>query len=77
MPKERVVPGADVTVTLSDLGVSVALSTNETGIFLAPGLRPGLYEVRAETAGFKAAVRSGVQLAIQQRLRTRFHLGGG
>ena len=72
-----VVPGADVTVTLSDLGVSVALSTNEAGIFLAPGLRPGLYEVRAETAGFKAAVRSGVQLAIQQRLELDFTLEVG
>ena len=72
-----VVPGADVTVTLSDLGVSVVLSTNEAGIFLAPGLRPGVYEVRAETAGFKAAVRSEVQLAIQQRLELDFTLEVG
>ena len=72
-----VVPGADVTVTLSDLGVSVVLSTNEAGIFLAPGLRPGIYEVRAETAGFKAAVRSEVQLAIQQRLELDFTLEVG
>ena len=72
-----VVPGADVTVTLSDLGVSVVLSTNEAGIFLAPGLRPGAYEVRAETAGFKAAIRSEVQLAIQQRLELDFTLEVG
>ena len=72
-----VVPGADVTVTLTELGVSVALSTNESGVFQASGLRPGAYQVRAETAGFKAAVRDGIQLAIQQRLELTFTLEVG
>ena len=72
-----VIPGADVTVTLTDLGISVDLSTNEAGVFQASGLRPGVYEARAETAGFKAAVRSGIQLAIQQRLEIDFTLEVG
>ena len=72
-----VIPGADVTVSLTDLGVSVALSTNEVGVFQAPGLRPGAYQVRVETAGFKAAVRDGIELAIQQRLELTFTLEVG
>ena len=60
-----VVPGADVTVTLTSLGSSVRLSTNEAGVFQATGLRPGVYQVRAETDGFKAAVRDGIELVIQ------------
>ena len=72
-----VVPGADVTVTLTSLGVSVGLSTNEAGVFQATGLRPGLYQVRAETAGFKAAIRDGIELAIQQRLEIGFTLEVG
>ena len=72
-----VVPGADVTVTLTDLGVSVTLSTNEAGVYLAAGLRPGTYQVQAETPGFKSSVRDGIQLAIQDRLDVSFTLQVG
>ena len=72
-----VIPGADVVVTATDLGVSVTLSTNAAGAYQASGLRPGTYEVRAETAGFKAAVRDGIPLAIQQRLDVSFVLEVG
>lgn len=72
-----VVPGADVTVTLTSLGSSLRLSTNEAGVFQAAGLRPGVYQVRAETEGFKAAVRDGIELAIQERLEISFTLEVG
>ena len=72
-----VIPGADVAVTNTDLGVSVDLSTNEVGVFQASGLRPGLYEARVESPGFKVAIRDGIQLAIQQRLEIGFTLEVG
>ena len=72
-----VVPGADVTVTLTSLGDSVVLSTNEAGVYQAAGLRPGMYQVRAETDGFKTAVRDEIRLAIQQRLEVGFTLEVG
>ncbi len=72
-----VIPGADVVVTATDLGASVTLSTNEAGAYQASGLRPGTYEVRAESAGFKAAVRDSIPLAIQQRLDVSFVLEVG
>lgn len=72
-----VIPGADVTVTDAGLGVSVQLSTNEAGVFQATGLRPGVYDVRAETPGFKAGIRTGIQLAIQQRMEIAFTLEVG
>ena len=72
-----VVPGASVTVTLSELGVSVDLVTNEVGIFLATGLRPGAYQVRAEMTGFKVAIRNEVQLDIQQRREVNITLDVG
>ena len=72
-----VVPGAAITVTLTELGVSVDLITNEAGVFQATGLRPGTYQVRAEMAGFKAGVRNEIQLSIQQRLEVDFTLEVG
>ena len=72
-----VVPGAEVTVTLTSLGDSVVLSTNEAGVYQAAGLRPGIYQVRAETDGFKTAVRDEIRLAIQQRLDVGFTLEVG
>ena len=72
-----VVPGASVTVTLTELGVSVDLVTNEAGIFLATGLRPGTYQVRAEMTGFKVAIRNEVQLDIQQRREVAITLDVG
>ena len=71
-PQGAVVPGANVTVTLTSLGDSVVLSTNEAGVYQATGLRPGIYQVRAETDGFKSAVRDETRLAIQQRLEVGF-----
>ena len=76
-PQGAVVPGADVTVTLTDLGDTLVLSTNEAGVYQAAGLRPGIYRVRAETDGFKAAVRDEIRLAIQQRLEVGFTLEVG
>ena len=69
-----VVPGADVTVTLTALGVSVDLITNDAGVYQATGLRPGAYQVRAQMDGFKAAVQDGVGLSIQQRREVNFTL---
>ncbi len=76
-PQGAVIPGADVTVTLTSLGNSIVLSTNEAGVYLATGLRPGIYRVRAETDGFKTAVRDEIRLAIQQRLEVGFTLEVG
>ena len=72
-----VIPGAEITVTQTELGVAVELTTNEAGVYQAAGLRPGAYRVRAETDGFKAAVRDEIQLSIQQRLAVDFMLEVG
>ena len=56
------VPGATVTVTDTERGTSRTLTTDESGGYVAPDLRPGTYKIRAEMKGFKttrAAKRSG------------------
>ncbi len=72
-----VIPGATVTVVNVDLGVSTTLVTNDAGAYVASALRPGKYEVKAETDGFKTEVRSGIVLEIQNRIDISFVLQVG
>ncbi len=50
------VPGANVTVTNKAQQSTLRLTTSGAGIYNAPGLLPGLYEVRVEANGFKQTV---------------------
>ena len=72
-----VIPGAEITVTQTELGVAVELTTNEAGVYQAAGLRPGAYRVRAETDGFKAAVRGRDSTLHPATPRSRFHARSG
>ena len=72
-----VIPGATVTVTHMNLGVSRELITNDTGSYVAPALRPGPYEARAELVGFKAAVQRNIQVSVQDRVAVNFVLEVG
>ena len=58
-PSGAVVPGAQVTVTNAAMGTKTALSTNADGIYLAPLLQPGVYDIEVTVAGFKKAIRNG------------------
>src|SRR5665213_1876855 len=55
---------ANATVTVTDVqrGVSRTLMTDDAGAYSAPNLTPGMYKVRAEFKGFKAAERDNVLL---------------
>src|SRR2546425_11348359 len=57
-------PGAMVTVTSLETGAGRTVSTGETGAYRVLSLPVGRYEVKAELAGFKAALRTGVSLTV-------------
>jgi len=65
---------AEVIVTNTQTNQSSRISTNQLGYFEAPYLRPGLYQVRVSSAGFKTVVRENVELQIDSRLRLDFDL---
>jgi len=71
------IPGATVTATNTDTNAVRSTTTNEVGIYTLPQMVPGTYDVRAESAGFSAAVRTGVQLAVQQLAQIDFALEVG
>src|SRR5262245_27734740 len=59
-----VIPGATVKLTDVARAATSSLTTNEEGLFDAPYLLPGTYQVSVELAGFKKAVEDNVQVAI-------------
>src|SRR5437870_9046346 len=60
-------PGATVTVSSLETGAGRTVSTGEEGTYRVLSLPVGRYEVRAELAGFKAALQTGVSLAIGEQ----------
>ena len=65
-PNKAAVPGASVKVTDIARGTTVTLSTNDQGVFQAPLLLSGTYQVVVETTGFKKYVQAGVVLQINE-----------
>jgi hypothetical protein len=52
-----VVPNVTITVLNKDTGISRTLTANSEGLYSAPALASGKYEVRAEMQGFRTVVR--------------------
>src|SRR5947207_5363102 len=64
---QAVLPGADVTVTNVNTGISSKTVTDATGKYIFPRLSPGLYTITTEKVGFKSTVISGIQLLVNQQ----------
>ena len=52
-PAGALVPGAHITVTNTATGLTVAVSTNQAGMYVIPNLAAGTYRVAIEAAGFR------------------------
>ena len=52
-----VVPGATVSITNKDTGLQRTFTTGPTGIFSAPSIPAGTYDVKIELQGFRTLVR--------------------
>jgi Carboxypeptidase regulatory-like domain len=76
-PSGAVVPGASITVTNVETGVSSIVESGPDGNFVAPFLLPGPYRVSVEKQGFKKAVREGVTLLVSDTIRIAFALQVG
>jgi hypothetical protein len=69
-----VINGAKVTVSNTATNQSRQAVTNETGIYSAPYLSPGVYDIRVENPGFKVETRKGVELQVGAVARIDFKL---
>src|SRR5215208_6852636 len=64
----QLVPGAQVTVREINRNTTTALVTDAAGVYTAPFLVPGTYEVSVELQGFKTWIRRGIVLQVNDRL---------
>jgi hypothetical protein len=76
-PSNAVVGGATVTITNVSTNVRRTVSTNSAGIYSAPSLPPGPYSVQVSFRGFRNAVRSNLDLQVDQIARVDFKLEVG
>ncbi len=60
-----VIPNAEIVITDKATNVSRTVTTNSDGLFTAPALPAGDYEVRAEIKGFRTLVRGATVQAGQ------------
>jgi hypothetical protein len=72
-----VVADAQVQVTNSDTNVAVSTSTNKSGIYVVPSLRPGRYRIAVTKVGFKQVVVTDVILNVQDVVSRNFNLEVG
>ncbi len=64
-----VIPSAKVRVTDRDTKFNYSPTTNAEGLYRAPYLNPGVYEVVFEAQGFKRLVRSTIQVRATETVR--------
>src|SRR5262249_46516087 len=74
---QAVLPGATVTVTNTDTGLTRATVTNNVGAYVVPELPVGRYKITAELQGFKTASRTDVLLKVADDLGLDFELSAG
>ncbi len=67
-----VIPGATITITEEATGLEFTLTSDESGNFIRPLLKPGTYTISAEADGFKKAVQTGIVLQSQARVQANF-----
>ena len=68
------VPGATVTATNKETGLKRSASTDDSGRFNFPQLKPGTYSVKAEAEGFETQQNDAVSSALGQKQTVDFRL---
>src|SRR5205823_6479150 len=59
-----VLPGAGVTATQTETGISRTAITNETGSYVLPNLATGPYRLEVMLAGFRTFLQTGIVLQV-------------
>jgi hypothetical protein len=60
------IPGGKVVAKSLETGASRTVSSDNKGVFVFTVMPVGLYELRAEAAGFRSAIRKGIRLTVAE-----------
>jgi hypothetical protein len=72
-----IIQNAQVVLTSVDTNVARTLSTDSAGLYSAPNLQPGEYNVQVTMAGFQGQTKTGLALSIGQTIALNFALSPG
>src|SRR5216684_3105761 len=72
-----ILSNAQVAMTDVATGVTRTVSSNSAGLYIAPNLLPGSYEVKVAATGFKTQLQKGITLTVgaQQLLDFTMQVG--
>jgi hypothetical protein len=72
-----VIPNAQVSITDVATGVTRTISSGGAGLYTAPNLLPGTYEIRVTAHGFRTQVQKGITLTVgaEQALDIKMQIG--
>jgi hypothetical protein len=73
-PDGRAIAGAEILVVNDLTGVQYAGKSNEDGIYVVADLPPGPYRIQVSKIGFKAIIKPGIILNVQDALSVNFKL---
>jgi hypothetical protein len=73
-PKGVPVPNASIVLTEINTNAEIRAVSESTGTYTAFPIKPGLYRVTVEAAGFQKYVREGVRLSTGERVPMDFDL---
>src|SRR5689334_9640035 len=76
-PTGKSVQGARVTAVETGTADTRVVTTNEQGYYAFEFARVGVYNITVEQSGFSKATKTGIQLSVNQSVRTDFTLEVG
>lgn len=68
------VPQATITITNDATGITTTARSDEHGLYILAGLRPAVYTIKADAAGFRSAEQKNVVLQVSQQTTIDFEL---
>jgi len=68
------VPNATITITNDATNISVTAHSDERGQYILTGLRPDVYTIKTDAAGFRSAEQKNVVLQVSQQTTIDFTL---
>src|SRR5262244_3880008 len=75
--QSAVVPGATVTLTNTQTGISATKTTAADGAYEFASVKPGVYIVTSEKPGFSVALIENVDVLVAARRRVDLHMAVG
>ena len=68
------ITNATITITNDATGIVTSAHSDDNGLYILTGLRPAVYTIKADRAGFRAAEQRNVVLQVDQQTTIDFEL---